>query len=222
MTVKEPYISALGHQSLNRFYDLLISVTIPEKRFKHALIHQASIEPGHMVLDLGTGTATLSILLKQMHPYCEAFALDGDLQILGQAKSKIEKAELRVALQNGMSFSLPYMNETFDRVVSSLMFHHLTTDQKKRTLNEVHRVLKSEGELHIADWGKPQTSGMKIASSIVRIFDGITTTEDNFKGRLPQFFLEAGFAKVQPTRHFATVFGTLSLFRASKPSVEKE
>lgn len=41
-----------------------------------------------------------------------------------------------------MSYGLPYPDETFDRVFSSLLFHHLTKENKIHTLEEIVRVLR--------------------------------------------------------------------------------
>jgi ubiquinone/menaquinone biosynthesis C-methylase UbiE len=62
-----------------------------------------------------------------------------------------------------MAFSLPYGDATYDRIVSSLVFHHMSLDNKAKALGEAHRVLRSGGELHIADFGKPQNTLMTIA-----------------------------------------------------------
>jgi len=53
-----------------------------------------------------------------------------------------------------MVFELPYPDNSFDRVVSSLVFHHLTRENKIHSLKEVFRVLKPQGELHVLDFGK--------------------------------------------------------------------
>jgi predicted SAM-dependent methyltransferase len=37
-----------------------------------------------------------------------------------------------------------------------LVFHHLTMEDKQRTLEQAYRILKPSGELLIVDFGKPQ------------------------------------------------------------------
>jgi ubiquinone/menaquinone biosynthesis C-methylase UbiE len=129
-----------------------------EAAFKRRLVEQARMESGYHVLDLGCGTATLTILVKQAHPDAEVVGLDGDQRILDIARAKIAKAGLAIALDRGMAYDLPYRDHSFDRVLCSLVIHHLTRENKLRALREVMRVLKPGGELHVADFGKPHNA----------------------------------------------------------------
>mgnify|MGYP001577116939 FL=1 len=79
-------------------------------------------------------------------------------------------------------------------------------------------MLRPDGELHIADWGKPQNGLMRAAFYLVQNLDGFETTADSVKGLLPVLMHEAGFEDVRQTDQFATVLGTLCLYRARKPS----
>lgn len=211
------YISALSYDSLTPLYDLVIRLTMPEFKFKMRLVEQADIRENHRVLDLGCGTGTLTILIKKTHPDTEVVGLDGDPKILDIARAKAAKAEMELTFSNGMAFELPYPEASFDRIVSSLVFHHLTRENKVRTLQEVFRVLRPQGELHVADWGKPQNLLMRVASLPLRMFDGLETTRDNVEGLLPEMFRKAGFEQVEEAAQFMTLFGTLSLYKARKP-----
>jgi ubiquinone/menaquinone biosynthesis C-methylase UbiE len=188
-----------------------------ESTFKRRLVEQARIEPGHRVLDLGCGTATLTILTKMTHPKAEVTGLDGDPKILRIAQAKVAKARVDVALVHAMAFQLPYPSDFFDRVLSGLLFHHLTRENKNRTLKEVFRVLRPGGELHAADWGKPETALMRLAFLFVQFLDGFETTADNVSGLLPEIIGKAGFEDVQETTRYMTMFGTLSIYRARRP-----
>ncbi len=211
------YIPALKYDCLSSLYDPVIRLTLREATFKRHLVNQARIEPGQRVLDLGCGTATLTLLVKRLHPEAEVAGVDGDPKILKIARAKAAREGLSVKLDRAMAFALPYPAESFDRVLSSLVFHHLTRENKTRALSEVWRVLRPGGELHIADWGRPQNAALWLAFSLVRWFDSLETTEDNVKGRLPELMGAAGFVAVETTAHYATLFGTLSLYQARKP-----
>lgn len=213
---RNTYIPALKYNWLTPVYDPLLKWTMGEFAFKRQLVRQAGIEKDNRVLDLGCGTATLTLLIKKTHPEAEVVGLDGDLKVLEIAKAKAVKTGLKIALERGMAFELPYPDRSFDRVLSSLVFHHLTRDNKVRTLKEVFRVLKPGGELHVADWGKPQNTLMRVAFLLVQMLDGFNTTADSVNGLLPELFSQAGFEDIQQTDRHITLFGTLALYRARK------
>jgi SAM-dependent methyltransferase len=212
----DKYLPALGHDLLTPLYDAVVRWTTPESTFKQHLVRQAGIGRGHRVLDVGCGTATLTLLVKQEHPDAEVRGIDGDPKILAIAKAKAEKAGRDVTFEQAMAYALPHPDNFFDRVLSSLVFHHLTREDKTRTFREVHRVLRAGGELHFADFGKPQNALMLAASLPWRLFDGMNTTRDNVKGELPALLHDAGFAEVCETARYMTLFGTLSLYQARK------
>ncbi|MDS4016068.1 MAG: class I SAM-dependent methyltransferase [Candidatus Accumulibacter sp.] len=149
------YVPALGFHALTPFYDFIVGTTTRELTFKTALIAQAGISPRHTVLDLACGTGTLSIWAKQACPDADITGLDGDPAILAQARRKAERAGLAMRFDRAMSDALPYEDAHFDRVLSSLFFHHLEPEEKQRTASECFRVLRPGGEFHVADWGKP-------------------------------------------------------------------
>ncbi len=212
----EKYIPALSYDWLTPFYDPVVRLTTRENTFKKALADQARIRANHRVLDLACGTATLTILLKQNQPQAEIVGIDGDAKILESAKVKARKAGFAIQFDKGMSFDLPYEDASFDRVVSSLFFHHLTRENKLKTLREVKRVLKSNGEFHIADWGLPANSLMKGSSYLIQLFDGSETTADSFNGLLPKLMTDAGFEAVEETNSFNSLFGTIRLHKSRK------
>ena len=150
--------------------------TTRESTFKSALLAQADIQPNDKILDLGCGTATLTIAIKVACPDAGVVGLDSDSRILDMAARKVTDAGVKISLDRGYSYQLPFDGRSFHRVVSSLFFHHLTTENKRRTLGEIERVLKPGGELHLADWGKAQNIFMRSVFFLVQILDGFETT----------------------------------------------
>ena len=211
------YISALRFNWLTSIYDPFIRWTIREKKFKRRLLEQTNILPGHKVLDLGCGTATLTIKIKNACPEANVFGLDGDPKVLKIASAKAAKANIAIQLNQGISFNLPYTDNKFDTVVSSLFFHHLTRENKLRTMTEIKRVLKPAGELHLVDWGKPQNFLMRAAFYLVQMLDGFETTADNVAGLLPELIRTSKFENVYEINQLMSIFGTLSYYKAVKP-----
>src|SRR5262249_32647218 len=214
---QQRYIPALGFDWLTRFYDPVLRLTLREEKFKRLLIEQARVQPGDDVLDLGCGTATLTIMLKQNCPEARVVGVDGDPNVLAIAREKSAAAGVDVELHEGMAFAPPFAPGSFDRILSSLVLHHLTTENKRRTLTKVPELLRPGGELQVADWGKPHNPLMWFASLGIRWLDGAETTADNLEGRLVGLMEEAGLIEARETHQEMTMFGTLSLYRASVP-----
>ncbi len=216
--MSDRYVPALGFRWLTPFYDAVVRLTTRERTFKQALLDQAGLSDGQQVLDLACGTGTLTIWAKQKVSGLQLTGLDGDADVLGRAHAKAQAAGLEIAFDEGFSTSLPYPDNRFDRALSSLFFHHLDRDSKQRTLAQVFRALKPGGELHVADWGRAANPLMRTAYFGIQLLDGFDNTADNVNGLLPEFMRAAGFADVAETRRFATMFGTMSLYRAVKPA----
>lgn len=206
------YIPALSFEWLTPLFDPMM-LFMRESTFKRSLVEMANIKNGCRVLDIGCGTATLTILIKRVHPGSEVTGLDGDPKILEIARTKVIRAGLEISLDTGMSFDLPYPDGSFDRVFSSLVFHHLIREDKARTFKEIFRVLRHGGELHVADFGKPHNA---LTYLISLVFRHLEEAGDNIRGLLPEMFQKAGFDRVEETARYTTLFGTLSLYRARK------
>lgn len=215
---RERYVPALRFDVLTRFFDPVVRLTTRERRFKKLLVEQVDLRPRQRVIDVGCGTATLLIALKRACPTAEVIGLDGDPRALDIARNKISAASVSIELIEQMAWQLPFPDASLDRVVSSLVFHHLGRETKLRTLREMHRVLAPDGELHIADWGRPHGLGMRAAFLAVQLLDGFTTTSDSVAGTFPRLIVEAGFVGVQETQRLRTPLGTLALYRASRAS----
>lgn len=212
------YIPALRFHWLTPYYDVIAGTTIRERSFKQALIKQADPEPGQQVLDLASGTGTLAIWIKQYQPHATVIGVDADPAILSLAIHKAQQANVSVQFDRALSFSLPYQAEQFDRVMSSLFFHHLSWEEKESTTQELFRVLKPGAELHVADWGPATNIVMRGVFLLEQLFDGFKNTQDNVSGKIPTLFEQAGFIEVSQRQTFDTIFGTMALYSATKPS----
>lgn len=177
----------------------------------------ASLQPGQSVLDLGSGTATLTLLIKQAQANAEVVGIDGDEKILAIARLKAKQTGIDISLDYGFVHDLPYAESSFDHVFSSLLSHHLSRENKLRTLNEVFRILRPGGQFHLADWGKAANPAMRTLFFLVQILDGFSTTSDNVKGLLPSFLKQAGLEEVIIVHQYLTIFGTLCLYAGRKP-----
>lgn len=216
MKKEQQYIPAARFDFLTRFYDPLVRITTREKTFKRALLDQAKLENGQTILDLACGTGTLSIAIKKTFPQSDLIALDADHEVLAIAREKAAANATDITFDQGFSDALPYSDGQFDRVFSTLAFHHLTLEAKINTICEIVRVLKPDGEFHLADFGLPSGKTQSVLSNFIRKFDGAESTRDNFAGRLGLLMEQNGFGMIERTQYFKTVLGTIRLYRAMK------
>jgi ubiquinone/menaquinone biosynthesis C-methylase UbiE len=216
------YIPALGYHWLTGFYDPVVRLTTRENAFKQALLKQSCIQAGHRVLDLGCGTGILATMVQRSCPGADVFGLDADPETLKLARAKIARAGLEIQLDQGFASALPYAPASFDRVLSSLFFQHLSDPLKDQAMLEVRRVLRPGGEFHIADWGRSTSPAMRLAFVGIQMLDGFATTRDSVMGVFPELLSLTGFEMVELTRNYSTLFGTLSLYRARKPRMGED
>ena len=217
MMRNKSYIPALKFHWLTRFYDPLVDRSGSVKKLRKALLEQAKIGDNDLILDFGCGTASLTIMAKRRYPKAIFHGLDIDPNVMRIAQKKAKDSGHLVLLKEYEGGSLPYKNEMFDQVLSSLVFHHLNRNQKSKALKEIYRVLKPGGGLHIADFGRPKNIFMRGMFLPIQLFDGFDSTDDNIKGLLPKLIKGADFKEVLECRQMNSIFGTISLYRAIKP-----
>jgi ubiquinone/menaquinone biosynthesis C-methylase UbiE len=210
------YIPALRFQWLTPLYDFLINITMPEKKIKQALIETANIPAEVKVLDFGCGTATLTIMVKEMHSGAKVTGIDVDREILDRATQKVKEKKLDIFLLDYDGKHLPFQRNAFDRTVSCLVFHHLDTDTKQKALAEIFRVLNKDGQLHIADFGRSKSWVQRTLFNLIRGLDGFKSTDANAKGLLPEMISDAGFENVAINKRFKTMFGEVQIISAEK------
>jgi ubiquinone/menaquinone biosynthesis C-methylase UbiE len=205
------YIPALSLKWLTPLYDSLVEGPMSAIRLRKDLLAQMGDLSGKRILDVGCGTGTMAIMIKQAYPTADVTGLDGDPQILEIARSKARNRGVEIQFEQGMSFALPYPDASFDIVLTSLMLHHLDRADKQKTAAEMYRVLRPGGQLFGVDFTQLRNSFGNVMRPLVRNFERVA---DNFDGFLPVMFHEVGFKGFQETRLY--LFGTIALFHSSK------
>jgi ubiquinone/menaquinone biosynthesis C-methylase UbiE len=207
----QKYIPALSFRWLTPLYDALVERLMSFASMRRGLLAQMGDLSKKKILDVGSGTGTTSIIIKQAYPTAEVIGLDGDPQILELARSKAQSLGLEIQFDQGMSFDLPYPSESFDVVLTSMMLHHLTRDDKQKTAQEMYRVLRPGGQLLGADFGEPRSPFGKAIRPLTRRFERVAENVDGF---LPVMFNKAGFKNYEETSRY--FFGSIAIFQGSK------
>jgi len=204
------YLPAAGRDSLLPLYDLMTKLMGADQA-RTALLDRAKIQSGHRVLDVGCGTGSLIIQLKRLYPATDVVGLDPDPKALARARRKAAHAAVSIHLDQGFGDELPYPDASFDRVFSSLMFHHVPTNEKGKTVREVRRVLKPGGEFHMLDFEGPEKGAHGLLARILHSSDRL---KDNSESRVLSFMTEARFADAKKVGRRAMFFGNIAYYRA--------
>ncbi len=212
-TVEGRYLPALRYRPLTPLYDPVLRLLFRERTMKTHLVEEVRLRPDERVLDLGCGTGTLTVMLKESEPRADVVGIDGDPVVIARARGKAAEADLAIAFDEGMAYDLPYSDGSFDAVVTSLVLHHLSPRRRGQALNEVARVLRAGGRFHALDFGVPQN---RLMNSLAKVGEMLEETADGVEGRYPGMFSAAGLTQVEETASFMTPLGSLVLYRARK------
>lgn len=213
---QKKYIPALGYDFLTAYYDMAIKITMPEKKFRRLLVEEINPQENEHILEFGFGTGQNLLLVHKTNPKTKLEGLDIDPKVKAIAEHKLAKNNIEIPLHLYNGDVLPFANNTFEKVYSCLVFHQLDAETKLNCLKELHRVMKPNGKLIIADWGKAQNKLMRLTFGLVQLLDGFKTTNDNVKGLMPDFISKTGFEDVEVTNSINTAIGTFSYFNAIK------
>ncbi len=208
------YVPANGRFLPTALYDRSIAITMREGAWRPRLVRDVLNGDPREVLDLGCGTGTLAIAMARAGGRARITGIDGDAEILDIARAK-EGSE-GIDFVGGLADALPFDDGSFDRVVCSLLLHHLDPAVKRAALAEARRVLRRGGRLHVADFGRSHDPLMRILFAGLQVLDGISNTADHPAGRLPAMIETAGFHRVQHTVRLRTAWGSFELLTADR------
>lgn len=132
----------------------------------HAAVNQAFVDDlltsgdlGPDILDLGTGTARIPILLCQRLPDVRVMAIDAAISMLERAKTNIDIAGLldRIQLEHEDVKELDvFADQMFDCVISNSILHHLPDPAV--ALRHSLRLAKPGGRVFHRDLFRPETA----------------------------------------------------------------
>lgn len=148
-----------------RFYDLVAWIFLrgKESSFREKVVDLARIKPGESVLDVGCGTGSLTIAAKRRSGSAsKVCGIDPSSEMIAKARKKAKKEGVDISFQNAVIEGLPFPDNHFDVVLTSLMLHHLPKSAREQGAKEIKRVMKPDGRWLIADFGghEPKRKGI--------------------------------------------------------------
>ncbi|MCL1598509.1 MAG: class I SAM-dependent methyltransferase [Actinomycetia bacterium] len=138
-------MSSDAYSSIARYYDRLLEpVNAP---LRAAGLEMYPPTPAMTVLDVGCGTGA------HLEAYVDAGAtctgIDASPAMLSQARTRIGD---RATLSLGDATNLPYGDDSFDLIFTSMFLHELEPPVREQVLVELLRVVQTDGRILIIDY----------------------------------------------------------------------
>jgi ubiquinone/menaquinone biosynthesis C-methylase UbiE len=133
-------------------YDPITEYALPpnETWVRQALIDAVKVQP-RRILDLGCGTGSTTLMLKQAFPQAEVIGLDLSPYMLVRAEDKAKTAGLNIVWRHGNAEKTCFPDAYFDLVTASLLFHETPSIVTQAILQESFRLLVPGGQILILD-----------------------------------------------------------------------
>lgn len=178
-----------------------------EERFRRLPLQGLTIQPETKVLDLCCGSGQATQLLLQYSQ--DVTGLDASPLSLRRAQQNVPQAKYVEAWAEEM----PFPENQFDLVHTSVAMHEMKPDQLKEILQEVYRVLKPEGIFAMVDFHKPTNPifwpGLSLFLLLFETETSWQLLETDLVGQLREF----GFNVSEHTLHAG---GSLQVIQAQK------
>jgi len=126
-------------------YDLINELT-PYKELLETICNHADIHNGDKVLDVGSGTGNLSLLLERFG--AKVTGIDFSKEGIEIHKNKASLADL---IHADITHSLPFNSCYFDAVVSNNVLYTIPREKRPAVTSELFRILKPGGRIVISN-----------------------------------------------------------------------
>lgn len=212
------YTPPLGHAALTPLYDAAIALLTRERVWRRAIVAEILAARHDTIVDVGSGTGSLAILLHNAAPNTIYVGVDPDGEAVIRARSKAARAGSVAKFLEGF-FPDVFAGEPVDLIVSSLVLHQVPLAEKNRIIAAAFGRLKPGGKLILADYGLQDTALARcLFRMTVQTLDGRENTQSNADGVLPRILQEAGFEPIRQKMRLLTPTGLIHLYNADRPA----
>lgn len=218
----------MGRTWLLPLYDVLSRV-MGARALHERVAELAGIEPGQAVLDIGCGTANLSLAVLAAQPGARVTGLDPEGPALRRAARKARRRSVPLTLVHGYADRFPAEDASLDHVISSLALHHLDADGRAAFAREAFRALRPGGRVTVVDFRSPvpnvenvdhstHAPGLRSLPRLMHTRMAHSLVVDHDRGdAVVALLAEAGFGDAQEVAHIDHRLGRVTFVQATRP-----
>jgi ubiquinone/menaquinone biosynthesis C-methylase UbiE len=175
-------------------YDPITQYVLPpfEGWVRQSLVAEVRSQP-QRILDLGCGTGSTTLLLKQAFPTATVTGLDLSPYMLAVAEDKARSLNLDIVWQQGTAEATALAPASFDLVTASLLFHETPPQITQAILAEGYRLLAPGGQMLILDGNQATLRNLEWLN---RVFEE-PYIQTYAAGNLDAWMGKAGFDEVR-------------------------
>lgn len=202
-------------ESAPKRYDIGINlISFGQNRKIQEEIVEDYIREGDQVLEIGCGTGNLALSCAKKGASVVAFDISSQMLAIAERKviehNLIDKIKFKE--MGAIELEKAFNTNTFDRIISTLVFSELYADEQKYVLNQAYRILRPNGLIIIADEVKPRSLWKRIVHSLIRIpliliTYLLTQTSTRALEEIKTTMNDAGFKIIHEKRSFIDSFG---------------
>ena len=134
----------------SRFYSFITASRMIRDYYEAVAAQVLARAPAGRVLDIGTGPGRLPVIIASGNKYLHVTGVDLSPDMVKIATAEARKKGLsNVDFKAGNASALPFGDNEFDLVISTLSFHHWR--EPDIAFDEIYRVLREGGEAWIYD-----------------------------------------------------------------------
>ena len=174
-------------------YDPVTQYALPPNEiWNREAVVNAIPKNARKIIDLGCGTGSTTLMLKEAFPNAEIIGLDLSPHMLVMADYKAQQAGLKINWRHELAEATTFADGEFEVVTSSLLLHETPTHISQGIIQEAYRLLVPGGKIVILD-GHQKT--LRHTEWLTDIFEE-PYINDYATGSVDAWLGAAGFKKI--------------------------